>query len=127
MGFLYLITVQLTIPFGVELLSALCINILVTGWSAISWGTCVGGTMSGFLIQEFYNCSVKSFAVREVTCVVRYAIVFVRSATDVLLYCVAVVSFSNVMVSYYFISAKNAKLDCTDCTLAAQPSVFEVI
>ena len=55
------------------------------------------------------------------------AIVFVNSATNVLSSCVAVARFSSAMVWSWYISVNNDALVCVDCTLAAYPSVFEVL
>ena len=93
MCFLYVKTVRWTIPVGVKLFSALCINISVTGSSAISWGNCVGRTIFGFLRQVFSYFTVESFAVRERTCVVSSTIVLVKSPNNILSAFVAVVRY----------------------------------
>ena len=54
-------------------------------------------------------------------------IVFINSATNVLLACVVVAIFASAMVCSCCISVNNAALNFVDCTLDVYPSVFEVI
>ena len=79
------------------------------------------------LRRVFSDCSVESFAVREVTSIVRSAIVLVKSTTNFLSVCVAVARFANAIVWSCCITVNNAVLACADCTLAAYTLVFEVL
>ena len=65
--------------------------------------------------------------VRLATWVESPDIVFVNSATDVLLACVAVVRFGSARVWSCFMSVNSAALNFADCTFAVYPSVFEVL
>ena len=71
-----------------------------------------------FFSQEFSDCAVASFAVRVATWLNSYDIVFVSSATDVMLDCVAVAEFSSTRVWSCCISVKIYALACAACTFA---------
>ena len=73
------------------------------------------------------DCVVASFAIRVATWLNSSDIVFVDSATKVLLDCVAVARFSSAMVWPCCILVKIAVLACVSCTFALYPSVFEVL
>ena len=60
--------------------------------------------------RAFYDCSVASFAVRVVTWVDRSAIVFINSATDFLLACVAVARFAIAMMWSCYISVIHRRI-----------------
>ena len=75
----------------------------------------------------FSDCVVSSFKVRVETWVESSAIVFVNSATNVLLDCVYVARFSSTRVWSCCILVKNTALAYAYCTFAAYPLVFEVL
>ena len=128
MGILYLKTVWWTIPFGVELLSALWINIFFTGRIVIGWVTCVGQTISGYFetsalqLRRWNICTLGGDL-----CVVSCAIVLVKSGTDVLLDCVVVAIFDNAIVWSCCVNVNNAALPCVDFAFSTYPLVFEVL
>ena len=76
---------------------------------------------------RFVITPVTSFAGRVATWVESSAIVFVNIVTNVLSACVAVARFTSAMVWSCCISVNNAALACVDFTLAAYPSVSEVL
>ena len=80
-----------------------------------------------FIRQAFLDCAVMSFAVRVATWLKSSKIVFVNSATEVLLACVAVAIFASARVWSCCISVKISALACAACTFAAYPLVFEVL
>ena len=80
------------------------------------------------IFQTFFlECAVLSFAVRVETWVESSVIVFVNSATQVLLACVTVSIFTSTRVWFYCISVNSAALTCEDCTFDAYPLVFKVL
>ena len=91
--------------------------------AVLGWGQ----TMSRFFSQEFLACAVASFAVWVATWLDSSDIVFVSSATDVMLACVPVARFASTRVCSCCTLVKSAALACAACTFAAQPSVFQVL
>ena len=86
-----------------------------------------GRMMYLFFRRAFLDCGIASFAVRVATCLENSKIVFVNSAAEVLLACVAVARFASARVWPCCISVKSAALTCVAFTFSEYPLVFKVL
>ena len=80
-----------------------------------------------FFSGAFSDCAVASFADRVATWLDSSEIVFVSSATNVLLAYVSVAIFASARVWSCCILVKSAAMTCAACTFAAYPSVFKFL
>ena len=80
-----------------------------------------------FFILSFLACAVASFSVSSATWLDSSKIVFVSSATDVVLACAEVARFASARVWSCCISVNSSAFACAACTCDTHSSVLEVL